>query len=105
MFFLSACYNDNEEDVYEKFNTELPCDTIDVNYSENIKSIFEKECVSCHGASHPTCKLDNYINARNYALQVNTNLYTVVSDNDHKGRFLSPCELKQIKLWIQYGAQ
>ncbi len=102
---LTSCYNDNEEDIYSKFNASLNCDTIDVNYEENIKFILNANCASCHDGSHPSCNLNNYTNARNYALLPNSNLYTYVENNTHKDAVLSDCELKQLKLWIENGAQ
>lgn len=105
MFTLYACYYDNEEDIYAKFNSKLNCDTIDVSYTKNLRYFFDTNCASCHDGSHPTCNLNNYNNAHSYATQPNTNLYTVVVNNDHKNRVLTGCELKQLKLWIENGAQ
>jgi len=102
---LSACYNDNEEDIYSKFNATLSCDTLNVDYEKNIKYILTSKCVSCHDGSHPTCNLNNFNNAHNYALLPNTNLYTYVEGNNHQNTELSDCELKQLKLWIENGAQ
>jgi len=98
----SSCYNDNEEDVYALFGQ--VCDTINVNYEKNIKTFLNYKCVSCHDGSHPTCNLNNYIQASNYALLPASNLYSTVSNNNHKNCYLNECELKQLKLWIENGA-
>ena len=104
IFILNGCYNDNEEDIYIKFNSST-CDTTNVNYTENMKYFFDSKCASCHDGSHPTCNLNNFENSHQYAMLSNTNLYTYMSNNVHKNCILTECENKQLKLWIENGAQ
>ncbi len=46
MLVLSACYYDNEEDLYGDSPTQ--CDTAGVRYSVEVKSIFDANCAACH---------------------------------------------------------
>lgn len=101
---LTSCYNDNEEDIYINFDNGIACDTVNVSYSEGISSLLNSRCVTCHDASHSSCVLDTYAAASLYALRPNSNLYTKVADNTHENIVLSPCDLKQLKIWIENGA-
>ena len=100
---LSSCYNDNEEDIYKYF-TATSCDSANITYSKHIKTLFDSKCSSCHNGTDATCNLNNFANAHAYAIIPNTNLYTYVSDGTHKNQVLTDCEKKQLKLWIETGA-
>lgn len=102
---ISSCYNDNEEDIYIKFNAGVSCDTTNITYDKNMKTFFNAKCASCHDGSQSACNLNNYNNAHNYAIQANSNLYTTVAGNSHKNCVLTACEDLQLKLWIENGAQ
>jgi len=100
LFTHTSCYNDNEEDIYILFS----CDTVNVSYTENLKSLFDSRCVSCHNGSHSTCNLNNFDNAHSYAIKPETNLYTIVEGGTHKNQVLTDCEKNQLRLWISTGA-
>lgn len=101
---VTACYYDNEQDVYALFDDSVLCDTLQVTYDKHIKALFDAGCVSCHDGSHATCNLHTYEASQTYATQASSNLYTYVAENNHKNRVLTECEHQQLQIWIKNGA-
>lgn len=45
--FLMACSNDNPDTLMQ----EIPANTTKITYQQNVKSIIDNNCISCHGAT------------------------------------------------------
>ena len=50
LILATSCSYENMETLYPQ---EPGCDTINVSYTEDIKPIFDANCVSCHSGSAP----------------------------------------------------
>ncbi|MCK4663622.1 MAG: hypothetical protein KAT68_12200 [Bacteroidales bacterium] len=111
LIFSTACYYDNEEDLYPvSLNT---CDTINVTYNGTIVPLLNNHCLSCHsnilapslGGNIP---LENYNDVKETAIE--GSLYGSISYNpdyssmpiDYK---LDECTIKKVKIWIENGAK
>ncbi len=107
---LSACYNDNEEDLYLAYPVNTTCDTTNVTYSATVAPIFSSYCSSgsCHGGSNPKAG----ISTSSYA-SVTANITKIrASINEQPGATtfmpkdgskLSSCDLTKIDIWINHG--
>ena len=102
--FASCKYN-VEEELYGA------CSTAGVTYSVTIKNILDNNtCISCHGGSFPSgnISLENYAGVRTQAL--NGKLFGAVNHSPgfsampRGGSKLTPCEIANIKAWIDAGA-
>jgi hypothetical protein len=107
---LSACYNDNEEDLYLAYPVNTSCDTTNVTYSASVAPVFSSYCSSnsCHGGSNPKAG----ISTTSYA-SVTANITKIrASINEQPGATtfmpkdgskLSACDLTKIDIWINHG--
>ncbi len=102
---VSGCYYDNEAELYPN-NT---CDTINVTYNSQIKTILNANCTTCHSGGSPAAgiSLDNYNDAKTQA--TNGNLYGVVSySTGYTGMpasgKMNDCNIALIKKWVDSGA-
>lgn len=108
LLFISSCYYDNEEELYQFVNKN--CDTTNVTYSLTIAPIIQSSCNSCHSSSVASGGIitDNYTNLRTIAL--NGKLTGTVSHSAGyspmpKGAGkLSDCKISQISKWVNNGA-
>lgn len=85
-----------------------PCDTTAVTYSNTISSILKNNCIGCHGTNGGVT-LSNYIGVKtvidNGKLWNAVNhLSGTVKSMPSSTTFLSKCNLRQIKIWIDAGA-
>ena len=86
------------------------CDTIDVKYSNQVKTLLSNKCVGCHNSASTGggINLDTYAGASTVAL--NGRLIGSVSHSTgyiqmpQGGSKLSDCEIKIFQLWIDAGA-
>lgn len=110
---LSACYKDNEEELYPSLST---CDTASVSYASHIAPIIQSACLGCHSnTSAPVA-------GAGIALEGHGNLSSYISSNETRfigtlehtagfsampkgGSKLDNCKINQIKVWINNGAQ
>lgn len=108
-FLFSACYYDNEEDLYP-FDSSQNCDTLNVTYTNTVKAILDNSCVSCHQASNPSggVLLDSYeqvkIVADNGRLWGSINHEDGYSPMPPGGEKLGSCDLSKIQAWINEGS-
>jgi hypothetical protein len=108
LLLFSACYNDNEYDLYPFPSTS--CDTIEVTYSKSIVPILTTNCIVCHSTAvhEGNVILDTYEGASTVAL--NGMLWGGVNwENGFvpmpKGKSKLPdCDLAKIRIWIKQGA-
>lgn len=104
---LSACYYDNEEDLYGVSTT---CDTMNVTFSGTINPVIQQKCISCHGGSGASggVRLDSYEEVKVYA--DNGKLYGSISHASGYSPMpsgqpkLDDCTLLQFQIWIRNGA-
>lgn len=103
--FLFSCRSENEEDLFGDFHN-TDCDTTYINYNPVIKTVFDNKCVSCHRMDGvPGCNLDSFPAIIEYINSHGELLYSTVENNDHQGAFMTSCELKQLKKWMQNPAE
>jgi len=108
LLLATACYNDNEYDLYPFPSTK--CDSTNATYSKSIVPIVSANCNSCHSAAVASGNVitDNYTSLSTVAL--NGKLWGGVSwqagfmPMPNGGSQLSPCDLGKIKNWINQGA-
>lgn len=104
---FSACYYDNEEELYE--TTE--CLVEGVTYSQDVLPIIQNECYGCHDAAtrNAGVNLEGYDKLKIYA--DNEFLLGVIR---HESNFspmpqnapqLLDCEIAKIEEWIKQGAE
>ncbi|MCU0429708.1 MAG: hypothetical protein MUF42_07015 [Cytophagaceae bacterium] len=108
---LSACYYNNEEELY---GSKVLCDTSDSSYSQSVLPILQQRCLSCHGAS-TFATMTNGTNLDGYneiKVQVDNGLLLKVINHQagatpmpYNGTKLSDCEIKKITNWINAGAK
>ena len=107
--FLSACYYDNEEELYKYYN-QVPCDTSVFTFSQKVYPLIDANCNSCHSntAMSGNISSEGYANVK--TLVDNGKLWGVISYQNgfspmpKNGAKLSDCNLGLIKKWIDAGA-
>lgn len=92
---ICSCKNESEDQL-----TAVPCDSGTVTYSQQIKTLFDGKCISCHSGGASVCELDTYANAKQYVDQFGELLYNMVANNTHQGVNLTPCEKVQLQKWV-----
>jgi mono/diheme cytochrome c family protein len=112
LVILSACYYDNEEELYP--NGSAPCDTTNVTYSGTVFPIIQANCIGCHSGAAPqgNVLLEDY-NSISAAGQIPEgqygSLYGVISHASgnspmpKNGNKLPDCDIQKIKKWIDDG--
>lgn len=60
LYTFSACYYDNTEELYT--NAELSCDTVSVQFNQDVSGIIAKSCATtdCHSTNSGLLPLTNY---------------------------------------------
>jgi hypothetical protein len=98
---LSACYYDNEEQLYP--NSGSTCDTVNIKYTGSIQLIINAKCATqgCHVAGSQSPDLGDY-------QKVVSNITRVkVRAIDEKSMPaagpLSACEINKLTAWINGG--
>ncbi len=108
-FSLTACYYDNEEDLYQ-FITEPPCDTLQVSYRQQVLPLLQTSCYSCHDATVRSGNIDLETFSKLQTVALNGKLYgslahlpgfSPMPKNDNA---FPECEVAQINSWINDGA-
>jgi len=112
MIFLEGCY-------YHKADQQYPstggCDTINMRYSVDIKSILDQHCKSCHDGPAAISGVDlyNYETISGLALDGNFTYGTLLSAVMHEGGApfmpngapkLQDCDINKIAAWVHEGA-
>ena len=111
---LSACYDDNKEELYQNLNVQTTeCDTASgVSYSECISPILEANCAlsGCHVGTSPQSGIDlsNFNDVERVALDGRL-LGTITGSPGPQmppsGAPLSATEIDLIRTWVENGAQ
>jgi hypothetical protein len=98
-----ACTYNKEDNLYPQ-----PCDTSNVRYSVEIKSILNTHCNGCHGGSAMSgnwIKLETYDQVKTYADNGDL-LQSIIRDINpmpQNAPRLSACKINQIRAWINQG--
>lgn len=106
-FSFSACYYDNEEELYGDTSNE--CEVTAVRYSVEVSSILQKNCYACHstGSNLGNLLLDSYSTARSSAISG-----TLLGTVNHRPGFspmpqdapkLSDCDIQALQTWVDDG--
>jgi uncharacterized membrane protein len=111
-FFVApvACAYDNEEDL---FGQPTPCDTANIRYSVEIKTLLDTKCGKCHTEAVATdfsgIELGSYDALKGYAddgkLVDRTNDASSPMPPPSDGGLLPDCDRQKIKAWIAAGAK
>jgi hypothetical protein len=103
----SACYFDNEEDVYEYWYAANQCDTVAITYNEHIEPIIRGQCAisGCHVAGGTGNGIfESYEGVKDKVNDGSLLRRTVVDRDMPPSGPLSDCQIKQIQAWIAEGA-
>ncbi len=101
-FTQSACYYDNEVEQYGI----TPCDTVAVNYNEDIQTIIQSNCVTCHGpgGEQELVPFDTYNGLKIFAASLVDRVNgTGVALMPPSGA-ISDCNKQKIEAWVKAGA-
>ncbi|MEM7370956.1 MAG: hypothetical protein AAF587_20245 [Bacteroidota bacterium] len=111
---IAGCYYDNEETLYPPLPDGVEsCETSDLTYAGTIVPIMEASCSTpdCHEGNTPADNLDLTVYSEVRQIANNGKLFGVVahlagfSKMPRNGNKLSDCQINQIDIWIQEGAQ
>ena len=103
---LSACYYDNEEQLYG----EQPCSSEQVTYTGTIENIISNHCLSCHNATESSggITLETYEQVK--TLAQSGKLIGVITHADgfpampKDASKLSECNIEAITTWVEGGS-
>lgn len=104
--FFTACYYDNEEELYPPTN----CITENMSYQTNIVAILERNCYVCHStaANNGNVTLDNYddliVYVNNGKLLGAINREPGYSPMPQNAGKLPDCDIAKIESWVAAGA-
>lgn len=84
------------------------CDTVDLTYANDLKRVFDNNCVGCHGGSNPEAGLSlaSYLEVREAVL--NTNLLARINGEPGvpvmpQGGLMDSCRINKINRWAEEG--
>lgn len=106
MLFISACYYDNEVELYGT----AECNLDDITFSSTVLKIIEDNCYRCHDAANNFggITLEGYTNLKPYAesgallgVIKRESGYSPMPKNEAP---LLDCEIEKIEAWINAGA-
>lgn len=107
MVNISACYYDNEEDLYG--DTPADCSTEVIKYSVQVTGILQKSCYKCHatGSNLGGILLDSYNSVRSTAtsglLLGVINHAPGFSPMPQGAPKLSNCDIQALQTWLDNG--
>jgi uncharacterized membrane protein len=106
VFTISACYYDNEEDLYRNFPQN--CETTSLTYTNDIKEIIDDRCVTCHqpGGIAATWPLTTYEEVKAQEAGVVDRINRPFGDGEimPPGGNMSNCKIDKINAWYLDGA-
>lgn len=92
-------------------DSQMPCDTSNVTYSNTIQPILENNCYTCHNADDASSiggniVLDNYQAVEEKATRMlNAVQHAEGYSNMPKGQpKLDECTIAKIRIWVEEGA-
>lgn len=100
---LSACYYDNEEELYPNTAGTANCDTTGQTYTNSIKSIIDTRCATpgCHAAGAPNVNLSTY---QSVVGQIGRIKVRAIDEKTMPAAAPLPaCEINKLTAWINAG--
>ena len=105
LLFLSACYYDNEEELYPR---DQNCDLSKVTFATTIKPIIAQNCAipGCHvpgGTGSSNFQIYDELKAK-----VDNGSFerrTIIEESMPPNRDLSACDIDKLKTWLTNGAR
>lgn len=102
---LVGCYYDVEEVLYPN-----GCDTSEITYSQDVRTILESNCLTCHDplSQNGNVNLEGYDNVKVYV--DNGKLLGTIRHEDGFSAMpqgtsqLSSCTIEKIQAWVDAGA-
>ncbi len=109
----SSCYYDKEELLYP---VEAPCDTLRVEYKEEVELILSANCYGCHSNAQSQVagagiSLEGHANLSSYVANNQARFFGAIkheagySPMPKGGAQLEECEINKIEAWINEGAK
>lgn len=106
--FISSCYYDNAEEMYQ--NLPKDCDLTAISFNQDIAPIISQNCGGCHGANFPSggLSLTNYAQISNAANS--GKLVDRISRQTGdplvmpQGGPMIKCNIDKIDAWVKAGA-
>lgn len=103
----TACFFDNEEDVYQYYYEANQCDSTGITFTQHIEPIIRGKCATtgCHVAGGTGNGIfESYGGVKEKVNNGSLLRRTVVERNMPPSGPLSECQMKQIRAWIAAGA-
>jgi hypothetical protein len=110
VLFLNACTKQNEQTLSNNSGGQVPCDTTNMSYFNDINPILENNCVGCHNTTQANdgVILTDY---NDVLTQVNNgDLINVIEHNPGYPEMpeglakLPSCTINKIVAWVNRGA-
>ncbi len=102
----SACYYDNEEDLYGSAPTN--CDTVGMRFSVEVKTIFDAQCAACHvPGSSQYSGIPLGTHAQLEASAKSGKLVNRINNSSSPmppSGLMSACDRARIEAWVRAGA-
>ncbi len=110
---LSACYYDNEEELYPQAGSG-GCDTATTTYAAVISKITATSCAlsGCHQGTNASRTIGSFENHEEIKKYLDINKQRFIDAINHNagaptmpkgGSKLAPCDIKKIEKWINKG--
>lgn len=114
MLSLSACYYDNEEELYPGSAGSGECDTVNITYAAVISKITATSCAlsGCHQGTNASRTIGSFENHEETKKYLDLNKQRFIDAINHNagapsmpkgGSKLAPCDIKKIEKWISKG--
>lgn len=114
IILFEGCFYNKADQQYP--SSSASCDTTDIKYSIEIRSILDANCKSCHNGANSISGFDlyNYQTISGLALDGHFTYGTLLSAVMHKGGaptmpqgepMLQDCDINKIAAWVHNGAQ
>jgi hypothetical protein len=111
VFASQSCYYDNEEDLYQFFNTS-DCDTTNVTYNNQVVAVLNQSCIVCHSTEAAPdngggLDISTFEKTKIYA--ENGSLYgSIIHDSSYESMppsvgKIPQCDQDIIRIWIREG--
>jgi hypothetical protein len=110
LLVFSSCYYDKEEELYPD-SIAAGCDTSNVRYSVEVKTIFDSKCISCHSGVNPSggISFNTYQDVKTYLDASSTRLISSIVRDGNASEMpqgqpkLADCDIGKIKKWVNAG--
>jgi len=106
--FISSCYYDNAEEMYQ--NLPKDCDLTAISFNQDIAPIISTNCGGCHGAVAPSAGLSLTNHAQISAAAISGKIMDRISRQVGdpllmpQGSPMIKCNIDKIDAWIKAGA-